>query len=286
LQALLDAFRETGYPLKPGATRQALEAAEKELDCTFPESIRAWYEDHDGMSASARWLPMRLMSLEEVIDFHAVVLEYGWDIWGLRVFWTDDSSNYAGLYITGPLAGKVCWIDHSEIDPTPVYASVRSFLRTQLETLSEEVDWEELPRDYPAPKPSSDPERIAQDEQILQTLRPLYAASEEDERIFHAYCIMALTPFEQIDALLAFTYDEDSEIQARVCDVLGQRRYEPAIERLAEIVLHGAYPNAPGAAIRALGSIGSEAARARLLELSITLPKYSAEIRRAMRPGR
>ena len=286
MQDIIDAYQEAVFSRERAASRQELEAAQQELDCLFPDPLIALYADHNGMPASEEWLPMRLMSLEEVIDFHEVVLEYGWDLWGLRVFWTDDNSNYAGLYITGPLAGKVCWIDHSEIDPTPVYASVRSFLRTQLETLPEEVEWEEFPQDYPALKPSSDPERIAQDEQILQTLRPLYEASREDEHIYHAYSIMALTPYEQIDTLLAFTYDADPEIQARACNILGQRRYEPAIDRLAEIVLHNASPNSPSAAIRALGSIGSEAARSCLLDLSINLPKYSAEIRHAMRPNR
>ena len=286
MQDILAAYQKADFTRESAASQQALEVAQEKLDCRFPEDLLVLYQDHNGMPASKEWLPMRLMSLEEVIDFHKVVLEYGWDLWGLRIFWTDDNSNYAGLYITGPLAGKVCWIDHGEIDPTPVYASVRSFLRTQLEALSEEIDWDEFPRDYPALQPSSDPERIAQDEQILQTLWPLYEASDEDEHIYNAYCILALTPFGQIDTLLAFTYDPDSEIQARVCDILGQRRYEPAIDRIAEIVRHGAYPNGPGAAIRALGSIGSEAARARLLELSITLPQYSDQIRRAMRPTR
>ncbi len=286
MQDILAAYQKAGFTRESAASQQALEVAQEKLDCRFPEDLLVLYQDHNGMSASKEWLPMRLMSLEEVLEFHKVVLEYGWDLWGLRVFWTDDNSNYAGLYITGPLAGKVCWIDHSEIDPTPVYASVRSFLRTQWEALSEEIDWGEFPRDYPALQPSSDPERIAQDEQILQTLWPLYEVSEEDERIYNAYCILALTPFEQIDTLLAFTYDADSEIQARVCDILGQRRYEPAIDRIVEIVRHGAYPNDPGAAIRALGNIGSEAARARLLELSITLPRYSDQIRHAMRPNR
>jgi len=128
LQDIIDAYQEAGFARERAASQQALEAAQQELDCLFPEALLALYTDHNGMPASKEWLPMRLMSLEEVTDFHQVVLEYGWDLWGLRVFWTDDNSNYAGLYITGPLAGKVCWIDHGEIDPTPVYASVRSFL--------------------------------------------------------------------------------------------------------------------------------------------------------------
>lgn len=286
MQDIIDAYHKEGFTRERPAAPQALETAQQELDCRFPEPVLALYADHNGMPASKEWLPMRLMSLEEVIDFHKVVLEYGWDLWGLRIFWTDDNSNYAGLYITGPLEGKVCWIDHGEIDPTPVYASVHSFLRTQLESLPKEIDWDEFPRDYPALQPSSDLERIAQDKQIIETLRTLYESSEEDERIYNAYCIMALTPYEQIDTLLDFTYDADSEIQARVCDILGQRRYEPALDRIAEIVFHGTYPNGPSAAIRALGNIGSEATRARLLELSITMPKYSDAIRHAMRPPR
>ena len=53
--------------------------------------------------------------------------------------------------------------------------------------------------------------------------------------------------------------------QARACDILGNRRYEAAIDQLGEIARAGT-TNGRGAALRALGRIGSAAALAQILE--------------------
>src|SRR5690349_5121296 len=94
--------------------------------------LSALYRDHNGMGTSAKSAAMRLMSLDEALDFYRAVRSFGWNGLGLRAFWTDDNSNYAGLYVAGPLLDKVCFVDHEDYDISPVYRSLTSFLATLL----------------------------------------------------------------------------------------------------------------------------------------------------------
>jgi len=284
LQEIIRRYHETGFDLAVGASLPAIQTAQLELDCIFPEELRVLYQDHNGMAASGGAIPFRLLSLEEVVDFHKVVRDYGWVDLGVRVFWTDDNSNYAGLYVSGPLIGKVCVIDHEEPDLSPAYASLPSFLTTLLAVIPEEVEWYDLPQDYPAVGPASDPQAMAADWQLVQSLQSLYEASQDEERMYYAYCRMALTPFEHTNTLLPFTYDEDMYVQARACEILGLRRYEPATGRLTEVVQHGMH-NGRWVAIHALGRIGTTAARANLQALlTADLPwDYRTDIQRVLR---
>jgi HEAT repeat protein len=88
-------------------------------------------------------------------------------------------------------------------------------------------------------------------------LEPLLQAEQDDQaRIEYAFSIMALTPPDRSSSLIAFTYDEDFYIKGRACELLGERKFEPAIDRLAEIAAEK-IPNAPYAAKRALLKIGT-----------------------------
>jgi hypothetical protein len=71
-------------------------------------------------------------------------------------------------------------------------------------------------------------------------------------------------------------------IQARACDILGNRRYEPAIGKLGDIARTGT-TNGRGAAMRALGRIGTPAALAQILESAPHFSKGSHwEVARAL----
>ncbi len=88
-------------------------------------------------------------SVPEAIETHGFTKQFGWAQKGLCLFWTDDNSNYAGAYVKGPLAPRVCLVDHEEPDIPPAFRSPESFVRALHVGADEDLDWYELPRDYP-----------------------------------------------------------------------------------------------------------------------------------------
>src|SRR5262249_19126403 len=87
-------------------------------------------------------------------------------------------------------------------------------------------------------------------------LLPRYVASVGDERCDHAMAIMALTPLAHTESVLPFLDDPDMWIPERAADVLGARKFAPAVPRLAEVARTGR-ANGAMAAMRALEAIGT-----------------------------
>ena len=112
------------------------------------------------------------------------------------------------------------------------------------------------------------PEEAALDWDAAQRLVPLFRTAEDaQERINYAYSIMALTPPERTDSLIEYTYDADFYVQERACELLGRRKFEPAVGRLAEVAAMN-IANAPMRARWALAEIGTPDALARLREVT------------------
>jgi hypothetical protein len=216
------------------------------------------------------------MTTAEVREMHPHLEEYGFDFFGRCCFWTDDQSNYAALYVVGPLAGRVCVLDHDGPDPTPAYRSVASFLHALAAAGIRGFSSDRTPfSDYPALGPVGAADS-REDAEATWALWPLLEAAVRDsEREQYAYAIIVLTPYEQTNALLPFTEDEDFYIVEKACDVLGLRRWEPAVNRLAEVALRG-ISNGRVAAIRALGRIGTGEALGELVRVHEALPAREA----------
>ena len=273
--------------MNSGLSDEIIEEVQQVLGCILPEPLLELYQTLDGTTESSDWVEMRLMSLNEVVNFHQVVQDEeeewgGFAAKGVRVFWSDDNSNFTGLYVAGRLKEKLCFIDHEEVDLSPVFASVQSFRHAMKAASPKDLRWSEVRRDYPV-GPSVDPQTSLQDWEISQAFRPLYEASQGRDRVYYAWCMMALTPYEQTASLLAFTYDNDMYIQERACEILGLRQYEAAIERLAEVARNG-MQNGRIASIVALGKISSDAARSHLLQLLPLLPEgYGIYIKGALK---
>jgi hypothetical protein len=258
VEEYIQQVQSLAFKCNSGANSQELEALEQGLACQLPESILTLYKNHNGIAKSynsdAR-LPFRLMSVAETLEFGKATRKMGWFIYGFRVFWTDDNSNYAGLYVAEPLLDYVCLIYHSEPDFSPVYGSIKDFLQAMLNLVVENKDanWYAMSKDYPKLAACENVSQIARDWAASQTLMPKFqAAVDEFEREQWAFIVMSLIPFEHNEALLAFLDDDDMYIQERACDIIGQRKYEAAIPKLEELAAHG-ISNAQVAAQEALG---------------------------------
>lgn len=181
---------------------------------------------------------IRLLSFEEAMEVYLYLHE---DVNISEVFplWTDDNSNYVGVYMLGPLTGKVCFIDHEEIDLSPVYPRVQTIIKALLE--SPKSDWYELPRYYPCSKENTDKLQLKQDVQTINELKNLLKNDElnEAKRTQYLFSIMALTPRAQLHEILPLLDDSDMWVQERAAEILGFHRYVPASEKLNWVKEHG-----------------------------------------------
>src|SRR4051812_31671110 len=105
-----------------GFNQSASEEDLAEFESKFspiPKDVRTIYRDHDGSGELPRGgealLPVRLMPIGEALEaqrelnsaFHDAP-KAGRIVW----FWTDDNSNYAGVYTDGMLEGWLVKVDH------------------------------------------------------------------------------------------------------------------------------------------------------------------------------
>jgi len=256
----------------PGSPELA--ALEAELGSGLPSAL------HEAYAAPAPGFgPLRLLRVDEVRDTYAALQDFGLPD-SIVPFWTDDQSNYAALYVRGPLASRVCFVDHDEIDLVPAYVSVESFSRAAAAAAGPDTDWSEMPRDYPRLSPSP---LDAEESALASSLRTAAVDSDDDTRAYLLHCAMVLTPANESDTLRADLCDRDMWVQERACTLLGQRRVERAIEDLVRVAREGMH-NGRLAAIRALGDIGTETCRQRLEELEQILPTgFTIHVRAALR---
>lgn len=216
----------------------------------FPDEISEQFRN-DSYSKSQHELPMRLLSPQEALEIYNWLEKNLW-VKGLCPLWTDDNSNYAAVYIHKPLNYRVCFIDHEEIDLSPVFVSVESFLEV-LES-NHGKDWYYLPRDYPVLNKIILRTQIKTDLEVIEELKQLMFEGDADKRQYYAFCIMALTPYQHIDMLIPFLTDDDMWIQERACTVFGLHQYEPVVDLLKQISEKGKH-NGKLAAKRALSLI-------------------------------
>jgi hypothetical protein len=210
------------------------------------------------------------MSLREVSAFHKFVVELGWSGSGVRIFWTDDNSNYAGVYVEGPLTGRVAYVDHDEVDLSPVFSSVDSFLAKFVTAAKKGVDWHEMKQE---PPPRTRGRASTRKQGPLEMLRAkLAVTTDADARARLAMSIMKVTPLDETESIVPFLDEEDMYVQERACVILGERKYEPAVEKLGRVAKDGT-ANGVTAAIRALGQIGTERCRRALRAAAIREPR-------------
>lgn len=248
----------------------------------LPDDVLALYRDHDGSeycpesATSDGVLPARLMPIEEAIETQPNVRDAWLRMDSVEVpaageiawLWTDDNSNYVGVYTSGPLRGWLTKLNHAEPILTPSWRSVAGLLENLLNAApgvaaEDEEAWDLVmtPREVPATE--DDPRHVEGDRQLVRCFRELHEnTEEEDRRMLYAMCAICLTPVADTQSVFDFLWEEP-EAAIELLEVRHYRGPAGDIERLACT----GRPYGDSAAMRLLVRMGtpeSEQALARL----------------------
>lgn len=258
---------------------------ESHVGAPLVPKLRELYKRRDGeeggeLEVWPRWsigMRMLLMPSSRVIgafdSFASCVSMHG-----SCPFWAGSNGEFAAVYLEGPLTGRVYFWATDGRNDSVAYRSVDSFLETMDASVIAEKDWYEWPTDYYVDseyffidegtyKPASEAD-IAADVEARRQLQAEYTTAtinDEFDDFYYAFNIMGLTPMSETDSILPFLDVDDMWIPARAANILGQRRFEPAIAKLGEVARRGTN-NGRTAALQALGRIGTRKARDQVLQ--------------------
>lgn len=221
------------------------------LSIIMPYDLIDVLESHK-VKQNASDFSFRLMNLEEIIElieFMSSIEVYH----NIIPLWTDDNSNYVGVYYQGPLKYRVCYIDHEETDISPGFRSLSAFIYS-LEQ-DPDFDWDELKKDYPT-EAEINIQDLRDDENCINDLNNLLTSARlnDDLRCQIIFSLMAVTPKIHLHFLVKYLDDEDMYVQERACEILGYHRYIPAKDKLIEVSEFGMH-NGKLAAKKALSRI-------------------------------
>lgn len=254
----------------PPASSAAIEALAAALGYPIPEAVLALYRDHDGLPTGSP-LPMRLLSTSEATSTNAALRQPNLELSSrIAVFWTDDDSNYAGVFTSGQLQGRVCLLEHDEPADWPKYQSVASLCRRLVSAWRAGLGWYDMPHDYPV---LDSMDVLPEDRAIGLHLLDRYSqAPDTPASIRAAFGAMQLLPPADTELLLPLLRSTDMWVQERACQVLGLRKFAPAIEALSEVAMSGMH-NGRAASLIALRQIDTPEATRRFDELRVALGK-------------
>ncbi|MFC4454554.1 SMI1/KNR4 family protein [Deinococcus sonorensis] len=247
----------------PPASPEDLERTAEQLRMDWPEEVAALYRQHDGAAGLAddwedAWAERldtdedacpqvpRLMPLDEVRDFYSGTSSFVMP--DIRLFWSDDNSNYVGVYVGEVFTGAVCLLHHEEqTEVAPRFHRVSDFLAWMVAHPDEDVFSSTLvPSLYPRVVP--DPETS---ELEWAAAYSLYARADRTTDNPLLAVAMNATPVEHSSELLSYLDHEDFYIAERAVEILGTRRYLPARKAIEHLAVHGV-ANARSAALRVL----------------------------------
>lgn len=178
--------------------------------------------------------------------------------------WTDDNSNFAGVFRGGPLKGFVFLLDHEDEDSTPRFRSTTSLLESMAEARAR-ADCQRINPEYPRTTPAP---TDADDLRLAHLFRDYWREHPHSQPA--AFRFLALLPVQATHEALEALDSGNMWIQGAAADLLGRRKFAPSAQRLKEIALSGTQ-NGRIAALVALGKMGP-AGRSHLDELRKLLP--------------
>lgn len=228
----------------------------------LPEAMEELYRHHGGLKKEALGLlPRRLMSPEEVLQniekyseqYHDDFKPFN-DGRSTCLFW-DSAYGFesAGMFLTGPLTGKIYLLDDEPDTPLPDFRDLNSFYRWLTSDLGNKEDGGS-PNPPPPDYPSLDPANESPEDRILS--EKLLAQWEEegrrDERTAaYALRLSAYGHSRHLACvLLSIAADAAHHSTAdEIADLIVRRNYTEAVELLYEAALE---PESGPAAVKAL----------------------------------
>ena len=189
--------------------------------------------------------------------------------WRGILCFTDDQSNYAGIYAQGPLVDMVFLLHHEEPCSSPRYWSVDDLLRADLGGSVEDALWGRARAQLPAAMVAQTPQEEAKSSRLADEVSALAEVeSNEDVRHELQMCAMHLLPRRRAAELIAMLGVDDIWIPELAAELLGVIGDEAALPELMSLAQRGKR-NGDIAAIRAIGRIGTSAAQRLLLQLAV-----------------
>ena len=245
----------------------------------LPSEVIELYEDHDGTATLPRrgdaWLPVRLMPMREAIETQpalgeltASVADVGRIVW----LWSDDNSNYLGVYTTGRLTGWLVKLNHEDPILTPAYRSVGTFLVRLLAAApgtapqgQAAIDLVMVPQDVPVIV--DDPQHVDTDRMHARTLAEMYShEADEDRRRVLSMSSICLTPVADTGSIAPFLREPDMWTPETAVLLMELRRFGGASEEVERLAREGS-PNGDSAAMRLLVRLGNSASNAAIARL-------------------
>lgn len=239
-----------------------------------PEAVTDLYACANGSSDAPvheeQHAPCRLMPVSEVQEVYAELSAID-AVMLCNPIWlfTDDNSNYAGVYSDHPLRAYVTILSHDEPDPSPRWSSIAEFLSAVLTPEADGALATDLPSVHPKlPVPRGQPSTSRSEELGLRFLTLASQESDDDYRRAYMFAGARLLPPDRASMLVPFLDDGDMWIPEQAAIQLGMWEYEPAVPKLVELVLKGR-PNGDTAGIIALVAMSSTVARDALKTLRL-----------------
>lgn len=234
----------------------------------LPDDALAVYRDHDGANnlpeSLTRRAFARLMPVDEVIStcdrLRALTTIPAID--QVCLLWTDDNSNYCGVFTEGPLKNYLAVLDHEEPILAPAFRSIPSFMSRLIDEACEPngdssvCDLPSLKRETPELVAN---EKTAADDLLLASkLTGLYTATtDEGLRRFYAICSICLTPFGRSEDTFPFLQADDMWIPEAAVNLLEARHWKGCVAQL-EVLAREGHPNGDSAAMRLLARMKNE----------------------------
>ena len=256
----------SGVRLRPPGSPAAILAWERTIGKPLPASVRELYALCDGAEPRSVYKSLRPMQSSELMahntQLYAADAPRALRDHEVAYCFTDDEGNYAGPFVSGPLAGCIVLLDASSTRCVPVYWSMQDFIAALAFGLEEDRQWFELPTQFPAFASDVSPAQHARLAKATAELMELAGNSPDGEARHRALSrAVSVVPKSQESVLLEILrHSDDQEVLAFAAEAVGLGRADAATSLLNDIV-HRWIPTSATAAIRALGLIHSEASK-------------------------
>jgi len=190
----------------------------------------------------------------------------------LKIFWMDQDGNYMGIFVAGPMLGRLALVGHdSSIDCAPLYRGLDTFIeaiKVGIKTPDNEwpyqVDYPNTGDELQADASTVD---IESDVECLKQVESSAALAQDPFRKrFLNSCIISLTPKQYAARIVPMLNNADYHVCSRACLLLGYYQFDEACGKLVQIAADIRNPARFGA-IDGLGLMRTKTSQEALLKL-------------------